>query len=178
MKRLKRDHRLDKGIKGWIIKTAKKNHWRVRAWGDLEDLIQEGWWCYARCHRKYPGVNQAHFMALVKVSFIHHIHFLALKASRRPDSILGKNSYQDVDQALEALLAPVPEEQTFVTLMGQLPAEIKQLLVILINDAREIPMLINNDGTRETTNQYLWRLLGQKPNGIDLRQAFHEHFTL
>lgn len=179
--RYKRRNTIDRGIRGWIINTSKKNHWRVAAHYDLDDLIQEGYFCYCRCLSMYPHITHPpHFMALFKRCFTNHCHFLASRVSRQPDAIIASfdpSKFHDADEVLQSLVPPQQEEATLRTLIGQLPSEIKELLKILSSDAKAIPMLVHADGRRETTNDYLWRLIGRRPNGIDLRSAFQNHFA-
>jgi hypothetical protein len=40
-------------MRGFIVNTAKENYWRVAAWYDLEDLIQDGYMCYYKCRQRY-----------------------------------------------------------------------------------------------------------------------------
>lgn len=169
MQRPKRKHRLDKGIKGWIVNTAKKNYWRVPAWYELDDLIQEGYICYCNCNLKYGNdLTASHFMALVKVSYIRHIHDLANSRTRNSAELMVS-----IDSPIFSRAEP--EDATFFTLLRQLPSELQELLSILLNDAKDIPML--RDGReRETTNAYLCRLIGIDPEHVNLQAVFKEHF--
>ena len=169
MKKPIREHRLDKGMVGWICSTAKKNIWRVPHWYGLDDLIQEGYICYCVCNRKYGHeLELRHFMALVKVSYINHIHDIANLKTRNSAELM-------VPTDSPAFSRVEPEASTFFTLLKQLPSELQELLTILINDAKEIPML--RDGrNRENTNQYLCRLIGIDPTCVNLQAVFREHF--
>ena len=169
MKRPKRSHRLDAGIRGWLVNTAKKNYWRVPSWYDLDDLIQDGYICYSICNRKYGhDLQPSHFMALVKVSYINHIHDLANSKTRNsPELIVPMDS--------PVFSRAEPEEATFFTLLKQLPNELQELLFILLNDAKSIPML-RNGRERESTNAYLCRLIGVDPEYVNLQAVFKEHF--
>lgn len=169
MKRPKRKHRLDAGIRGWLVNTAKKNLWRVPPWYDLNDLIQEGYICYSNCNLKYGrDLTPSHFMALVKVSYIHQLHDLAnLRTRNAAELMLPLDS--------PAFSRAVPEESTFFTLLKQLPGELQELITILLNDAKDIPML-REGRDRETTNEYLCRLIGVDPEYVNLQTVFREHF--
>lgn len=169
MQRPKRKHRLDAGIRGWIVNTAKKHYWRIPPWYELDDLIQEGYFCYSICNLKYGhDLTPSHFMALVKVTFINHIHDIANLKTRNAAELMVPADSPLFSRA-------VPEEATFFTLLKQLPKELQELLFILLNDARNIPML--RDGKdRETTNEYLCRLIGVDPTCVNLQSVFKEHF--
>lgn len=171
MKRTVRQHRLDTGMRGWLVNTAKKNLWRVPPWYVLEDLVQEGYICYSNCNVKYGReLKLKHFMALVKVSFINHIHDLANLKTRNISELV-------VDPESAILFRIEPEEATFFTLLKQLPRELQELINILLNDASEIPMMCSGR-ERETTNDYLCRLIGVDPEHVNLQAVFREHFGL
>lgn len=170
MERVKRQHRLDAGIKGWIINTSKKNLWRVPSWYDLDDLIQDGYICYASCNLRYKAVKeQRHFMALVKVTFINHIHDLSKVRTRLPEEALPPEAM--------AFQGVVQSEAPFFTLVKQLPGELVALIEHLLSDKPKPAYKQFPDHTRETTNQYLCRLLGIDPNAVNLATVFREHFT-
>ena len=171
MERVKRQHRLDSGMRGWLVNTAKKNLWRVPMWYDLDDLIQDGYAVYCNCNSKYPHVTEIkHFMALVQVSYINHIHTLA---NNRTKAIISLSAYNG-----PLLASDEPEQATFYLLLRQLPVELQELVRFLAEGgARDITTRRYEDGTRETTNQLLCRLIGIKPDGVNLLAVFKEHFA-
>lgn len=179
MKRYKRQHRLDRGMRGWIVNCAKKNLWRVPQWYDLDDLIQEGLLLYCKLNIRYAHVTEpAHFMALLKISFITHIHSLSVVATNTPDRVItafDRSQYADVDDVLESAMTPEPETATVCLLVKQLPKELAQLLTTLLNDGRNLPIQKFADGTRETQNEYLTRI-GNFPPGTDVAKLFYDHF--
>lgn len=182
-------NRLDKGLHGWIINHAKKNFWRVASWYDFDDLVQDGFLCYCLCNARYRHVKeQRHFMSLVKISFIRHIHNLSNQRTRAVDEplMLGPDQAEDYWGALEAMLPTEPEEATFVTLLNQLPEKFQKLIQILQNEGKDLPILSREDARdhkgrfrvrhRETTNDYHCRLAGVDPQVHDIQAIFHEHF--
>lgn len=165
-----RQHRLDKGIRGWITTTAKRNYWRVASWYDLEDLIQDGYVCYARCNQRYGHVrDQAHFMALVKTTYLHHITDLANSRTQISDTAVDT-------QVLHSLMPASPPEGEFSAMLHSLPKELKQLLTALVNDAKSVPYL-QQGRDRETNNEFLCRLIGADPSKINLEAMFRAHFA-
>lgn len=157
-------------MKGWIVNTARRNLWRVYGWYDLDDLIQDGFICYCMCLERYSHVKEKrHLMALVKVTYINHIHRLARKKRKRPEILVPADS-----PVFDGL---VPEDASFITLLGQLPEELRQLIDILLKDACKLPRLVGVDGVRETTNQYLCRLVGLDATVVDLLSVFREHLA-
>lgn len=153
------------------MNTSRKNLWRVPNWYTLEDLIQEGYICYSNCNVKYGReLKLKHFMALVKVSFINHIHDLA--------NLKTRNSFEIVvDPDSAAFFRVEQEEATFFTLLMQLPKELQELIHVLLNDALEIPMQCSGR-SKETTNDYLCRLIGIDPELVNLQSVFKEHFGI
>lgn len=171
MKRAMREHRLDAGLRGWIVNYAKKNYWRVPDHYSLDDLIQEGYVCYCKCNLRYRHVReQKHFMALVKRTFANHIHDLASERTAKPPETLAEPDSPSLIQVEYS-------DAMIYTLLTQLPAELKRLVKILLEDSRNIPMLRSEDGTRETRNEYLCRLLGIDPALVNIEDVFREHFA-
>lgn len=163
---------------GWIVNTAKRNHWRVSLWYDMEDLIHDGIVCFCRCRDKYDDVaNQAHFMALVKTTYTRHIHNLSLVRSRLEEIHIADLVDEDVDthKSFDKFVYE-REEATFLVMVSRLPEEIKDLFVTLVNDARNIKYLTRSDKTRETTNEWLVRI-GNLPEGMDIRRVLEDYFV-
>lgn len=163
----------------WIESTARKHRWRCAAWMDLEDLIQEGYFCYAKCRAKYDqDLSKAHLMALTKTAYINRLHDLAKAKTRQLDDpvTVGGDSPLSPDETLETLMPCEPEAQTFALLLAALPAEIQQMLKLLGQDTHGQMRKIN--GRYEGLNRYLWGLIGQQPCGVDLYSAFCNHFGI
>ncbi len=174
MERLRRTQRLDRPMTIWIRKYARKNLWRMPHWYDLEDLVQVGYMVYARCNQHYPmSLKQRHFMALVQISYANKIHRIS---SERTASIVevALGAGTEFDEGLELLLEGQPEEATFATMVSQLPSEIMGMFLTILNDARNIPMLVFTNGKRETTKEYLARICGL-PEGTDVEGLFRSY---
>lgn len=130
---------------GWIVNTAREKLWRVPSWYSLEDLISDGLLCFTKCRARYidgnvisarrvfsmsPGQSEKrHFMRLVQSTFLNHISTLA---ARGTSEIL----VDDVDDSLwPAHLLVTDEEASLAVTLQQLPAEIQQLLLLLVKDS-------------------------------------------
>lgn len=167
-----RKHKLDKGMRGWIVNFAVKNHWRVAAWMDVEDLVQEGYLCYAKCLDRYgTDLVQRHFMALVQQSFQNRVHNLAAKRTRTIDAPVASYDAGDVSEVCEGV---EPEEGTLATLVRSLPRELSELLQTLLGDARELAEQL----PRETTNAWLCRIAGLPAARYDVEAALRRHLDL
>jgi hypothetical protein len=174
--RPERLHHIDKGMMAWIENTARKNRWRCAAWMGLDDLIQEGYFCYAKVQARYPAsLSRAQRMALVKTAYTNRLHDLSKAKTRQLDDPVPLQDGQTVADALETLLPGEPEAQTFGVMLSSLPREIQEMLSILVTAA---PDMVFAKGRPEGINRYLWRLIGQEPCGIDLYSAFCNHFGL
>lgn len=180
MERYRRQQRLDQDMRRWIKDTARKNFWKVAGFMDLDDLIQEGFFCYAKCNDRYPkNIAQRHFMALVKTTFENHIRTISANRHKKMDWPFDSGTLYRMPSPKEMakieLETADPEEQTFVTALNQLPEDFKRLLRALMEDAKSIPML--TQPRRETRNEYLCRLAGISPER-DLEAELRAHFAM
>lgn len=108
-------------------------------------------------------------MALVQKTFMNHVTNLARNRTKSvPETLLPQDDPLFIGQM-------EPDDAFFQTLIHQLPTELQQLLQTLMDDAKNIPMLRFADGTRETTNEYLCRLLNLDPQVVDVEAVFREH---
>lgn len=166
------DPYLDAGMRGWIVQTARKNLHRVVGY-ELDDLVQEGYYCFYKCKRRYVGKcdvgvanpnkvwrylplnnptkdNQRHFMALVKMSFLNHIV-----------SLSRKNPRELPDEDILATISVASELTEIRTALMKAPREVKQLVDFLLHDALTASECVRvRGGRRETTDQKLSRVLG------------------
>ncbi|MFA5699618.1 MAG: hypothetical protein WC954_07810 [Sphaerochaeta sp.] len=170
---------LDEGMKRWIVATAYRNHWRVAAWYDLDDLIQDGYLSYHKCATKYDRLirkrkpkkeDRRNFMALVKRTFENHIHDLASKRTRqRPEVILSRLRITKVDgdynesTILERIGgvtdATIAEE---VAYFNRMPSWMKKVLRGVIRDVQKGKRV-----TVEDINARLCRVFGDDEKSVD-----------
>lgn len=151
------DPYLDAGMEGFIRNLASKEYWRVADWYGrdrdcgLEDLIQDGYLCFARCRRRYvevlgtlpPDPAPDHLrmmMHLVKTAFGRYIKFVIAEKMRwgheEVASQLGDGRPQS--DPWESLLPAQPEDASLRTLLLSLPSELQQLVVLLAGDGAEV----------------------------------------
>src|SRR3974390_506351 len=93
------DPYLDRAMRGWIINHAKRQYWRVAAWYDLADLIQDGFLCYYKCKARYTNLtflnhplpeDKRRFMSLVQRAFANHITNLANRRTETPELAISQ----------------------------------------------------------------------------------------
>lgn len=155
---------LDAGMRGWILRFASRQHHRVARWIDLDDLIQDGFFCYAKCRERYtrrtesgqyqvwlrrtkdwgPAVDEPtkedrrHLMSLVQTAFKNHISTLSTRKRALSETLACDLTGDDEDDSQEAawnrVAPPEAEEATLATLIQQAPNELKMLFQLLWDD--------------------------------------------
>jgi len=188
----KDDPFLDEGARGYIVNTAKREFWKMAEWYELDDLIADGYLCYYRCRTRYLPRIQKHeptlagqkkwLMALVKRAFFNHISTLASKrmaVHERAVSQFPKFEAAGTNAAWDALLPSQPEEGTFMTLLASAPAELKQLIQLLVQDGADLLKFDRKRAkhfmVRETTNEFYARVLGVSED-TDIVGKLKAHF--
>lgn len=169
--------RLDNGMKAWLVYYARKNLWRVPDWYDLSDLIQDGYICYLKCRARYKGspriTQRREFMALFMRAFINHVTDLSnLKTDAGEVPILSGVDSLSESQAIERFVPPEHEEATTRLLIKEAPLEVKALMYLFFTeDGRgrlQRRLFRRCNGERETTNEFLCRLIGVDPDTVNL----------
>lgn len=164
-----REHRLDSIMHGWIVNTAKRNIWRIPNWYDLDDLIGEGFICYAVCNIKYRHVRQTRqFMKLVQTTFRNHITDLANERTLSPEEV-------SVPPDSPLLVRAEIGDALLLTMLNQLPKELQVLITRLIGGTDLPRMKRYKNGVRETSNEYLCRLMGVDHKYVNVLEIFKEH---
>ena len=188
---------LDPGMKGFIVNTANREHWRVAqiypGSDGLQDLIQDGYICFYKCVRAYPQISSVkiptkdqrrHFQALVKTAFTNHIHTLAAKRKGVTEVVVSQiPQHAEVDGQVvwDKLLPSQPETATFTALIANAPAEIKQLVELLVGDGMGILGFKRTKkrrrALRETNNEFYCRILGLDATKVDMVGRLKEYFS-
>lgn len=181
---------LDEGMRKYLYTMARKNHWRVAQWIDLDDLTQDGFMCYAKCVHKYPDVvDQKHMMKLVMVTFVNHISTLAGKHTAsierklaRSEFTRGADSERAADDSEAWDLLPEAESATILTELEHAPGYIRDLILLLAKDSGEaLGMMLNRRGkltkVRENSNEHFCRLLGLNPKDHDIASRVRAYFA-
>lgn len=168
------DKYFDRGLRGWIVRTAKKHYWRLAAWHDLDDLIQEGLLAYVICRQRYryKVQNRRHFMALVQVVFINRITDLANERTAGEDIAISQIAAQGKElHALEYLAGGADGDAELQAVLAMAPAEVAAYLRLFDTPEGivrlEMPLRRRADGTRETTGEHLAWLLGKPVDDIE-----------
>lgn len=170
---------MDKGAKGWLVRYALANHWRVEEFYDVEDLIQDGWLCYLRVQQKYAGIREPkHIMALFKTTYINHLHDLSNKQRKLLALI---NSQADYDIAVETFEMRAPDLGSAYFVPEKAPWYVHAFLRLLCSSDGPAKLRsryrIRLSGIRELTHDRLCRLIGANPDSTPtLPDAIESYF--
>lgn len=164
---------MDSGAQKWMIRYARKNYWRVSKWYEFEDLIQDGYMTFYKCRTRYPNIKDApHVMAMFKIMFVNHVTSLSNRVSKVPEIHAQDLSRTASEQTIWDILLPAADEMgTLYTLLKQAPDDLRDLFGVLFSDAGIATLRKPSrasDGTRETNNARLCRLVGKDPRSTDL----------
>lgn len=164
---------LDAGMVGWLHSYARSNFWRVSSWYDYEDLVQDGFLCYAICLEKYALVvkEKEHFMALLKRTYWNHVTDLSVRRTRLNETPACDLAVDDDGSYFENLVGGKPDDVSFAAIIRDAPNDVAAVLKIIITDVGLATLRKSyrrKDGTRETLNERLCKLVGFDPDVIDL----------
>ncbi len=168
---------MDDGARLWLYKTCHRQFWRVSGWYEFDDLVQDGFMKFYQIRIRYGEVKDPpHLMALFKVAFINHIHTLAAKRSYGAEACY----MEDAPDAVASWEVASVEESwaPLLTAIADAPAPVLQLLEKLASSPK-LPSLGSvyrrrRDGTRETLNERLCRLIKLDPKVFDLTSMLRQ----
>jgi hypothetical protein len=167
----------DAGAKAWIYKYAKKQYWRVAAWIEFDDLVQDGLVEYYEVRKRYPqAVEPSHIMSLLQLCFRSKIEDLVRANTKQLD-----DARSDIVEVYESPMMIVPDASNFNTLLAKAPKLISDVIALLTNDVykEEIskPFERYQDGRRETLNDRVCKLLGLDAKKINAVQETKLYFS-
>ena len=167
---------MDAGARNWLIKTARKNYWRVASWLDIDDLIQDGYVCWHVVLTKYPEVdNPRILMRIFQVTYTNFLHDLANKRTatlEMPFCILSEEAVFRFEQQ-------VCDFGQLLSLIIEAPPVVARCLQALVFNGLDLnaPYRTWLDGRRETFSERLQRLLRLEPASSDLYNAIRSYLT-
>jgi len=192
---------IDESARRWMIKYARKNFWRVAAWYELDDLIQDGLMCWWHVRRRYADIAEMrHIMSLFQRTYINHVHQMANKRSAGhwfshacgEEIAVTEECVEDVSIAGGGHVDPAADE---AILISEAPVDVRKLIVEIVQhpeltgspcrrrmsgSPRRPRMISGSAGPtrmtrRETTNEWLCRIAGLDPTQFDLRSRLLAH---
>lgn len=178
---------MDQGARAWMLLTVKKNYWRVAHWYGYDDLVQDGFMCWARVVHRYETEkgrvrSRRHLMQLFKTTFSNHIHDLSKQWTKSPheDKILDVIASPSEGESFDGLECE-GDACAFERLLAEAPQSLRPLLAALLRDGPSKTLRaayrVRRDGTRETINERLCRLIGANPHDYDYATALRSFLT-
>ena len=189
---------LDAGVRGWLVNTARKHYWKVSSWLEFEDLIQDGYFCFAKARARFKYTmevpdheNRKMFMAFFQMAFINHITDLQKDPRSQRQELVAADLSEDQTNAVESWASSASElgNGSLSLMLSQAPAEILEILkLILIDSVANVPytktklrkkellngatprMVKGRKWIRETTDEHYDRCLGRKGVVAQLQQ--------
>lgn len=180
---------MDQGARLWLYKNARRHYWRVAAWYDFDDLVQDGFVCYANVVNKYQTEpnrvrRRQHIMHLFKVSFINHVHDLSKRKTKCAGEVKildVKSAYQNEFNAWGDLATDDDDGDifNFERVIAEAPDMLKPLLSALVHGdcsrTLRAAYRVRTTGARETINERLCRIIGADPNACDMATALRSY---
>ena len=172
---------MDQGARLWLLKYSRRNYWRVAAWIDLEDLIQDGYECYYETLYRYPTAKDAaHIMRLFQLVFRSRIEDLVRAHKKQVDSARS-DIIENID-SFPMMATILPDFSNFHALLAKAPQQIKDALNLLNSEhgrkALIEPFARRDNGGRETLNERWCSLLGYDSKQIDVVTMLRSYFTI
>lgn len=181
---------LDDGLKGWIAKTARNNLWKVGAWYDLDDLIQEGFVVYCKCLNRFrpfvPSGTTAQieaqhkrgleeqgrrsFTAYFKMAYENHLKDLARDNMQTLDQNFASLPLEKEQEAEANLEVSQPEGTSLHMALLQAPKEVVEVFLALVQDVQDAGTYLRS---RLRVNLKSSRL---KRGRYRLRETTNEHY--
>lgn len=186
----KTDPYLDPGLRGSIVNIARKEFWKVASYYEFDDLVADGYLCYYKCRKNlHARLRVAHptkdqrkeVQAFVTRAFYNHISTLASKrmgVHEQPVSALVGET-ETATQFWDKLVQQ-PEQASMLALVTNAPAEIKQLVTLLVSDGLDLLKFdrkrVGRRSLRETNNEFYCRILGKDPTTTDMVGQLRQYF--
>lgn len=178
VKRIVRDDGVPLVYVNWIFKFAKKNYWKVAGLIDFDDLIQEGYYAFYYCKRRYGDIDPPHLMKMLQIAYYQTIVDYAKKRT-------GLAEYHPEDNRIEGLdpwerILQDDFYQEIQLKIAEAPELIRNFLSLFLSDDTlselQKPYKKERNGVRETTNERICRLLGIEKTDVvsQLKEYFHE----
>lgn len=167
----------DNGALAWLHKYARRNYWRVAAWMDYDDLIQDGYREYYEVRFRYPNATQpAHIMSLFKLTMCSKLEDLVRQNTKQID-----DARSDIVEVFDGDAVALPDPSTFNLLLIKAPKLVRDTIMLLANDKqREVlnkPYDKQANGRRETFNERICSLLGLDANKNDVVKEVRQYFA-
>jgi hypothetical protein len=164
---------MDASAARWLGAVARDHYWRVAAWYDLEDLLQDGLLCWQIVVVRYPEATTIqHRMKLFKTTFLNHIHQLANRRSANAPEM----AVEDPLGHHQAVEPRDPDTYDMQQLLDAAPPLLRRCLAAILANPKLLarPHRRWIKGRRETTNEWLAGMIGIDPSSVNLHAQLRE----
>lgn len=168
-------------IEGYVVNFLAKNYWRVQRSIPRDDCMQEAIVVYLRCKRKYPDVEDKHFMALFKTAWGNHFTDLSNSdTSRRAEvSESDRLEFQQRAGGMDELAEHVGDLENdgyLSTMIRQAPREIAMVLSLFLDCPSELLEMAldswrRNGRYRAGGSRHINKMLGFHPDRDVLKEV-------
>ena len=181
MKRQRKDPLFDAGVRGMVVNMSKRQFFKVAGWYELDDLVQDGFMLWWKVRRHYPQIKEVrHLTSLFRTTFNRHIINLANNKRAVNEIAMSHFVSPDIDEndALDQLLGG-HEDTMALALLRNMPYELKALWRFINSETgrRDLRRPYRKvAGVRETTNEFLCRILGFDADSVNFQELARQHF--
>lgn len=164
---------MDRGARAWLVTVAADHYWRVAAWYEFDDLIQDGYMCWYRVVAKYESApdrvrSLPHLMRLFKITFLNHIHTLSKNKTVASIEVKADDVVREPTWDVWSKIAPPRNIDDLALLIADAPAILQPVLAMLycgiIPSVLRATCRVRDDGSRQTLNDKLCRAIGADPD--------------
>lgn len=166
----------------WTAKLVDKYLWGVSPHYEACDLYQE---CYLKFLKiidgRYDIENQRHGMSLYMTAAVNRMNDLFKRCRKRITTESELEEYEDGWSRLDAAIDDPDDRFAAFFLLEEMSPPLQRLFERSSweqNIRRVRRNLVNSNGQRETTNQFLCRLAGVDANVYDLRGELQEFVAI
>lgn len=170
-------------IEGYVVNFLTKNYWRVQSTETREDCMQIAYVVFLRCKRRYPDVEDKHFMALFKTAWGHEFTDLS-NENTALRKVYGNPQGDEVyssDPTLDReVIGDLDNEGVLATMIRQAPREVLMVLNLLLNTPQELLDLAERSWKKRHRSQpfnseHVAQLLSL-PEGTDVMGKVEAYF--
>jgi len=177
-------HEFKGPIEGYVVNSLKVNRWRIEASMTQDDAMQEAYFVFLRCSRKYPDVEAKHFMALFKMAWHNELNDLANQDTKLRAMVPFQRTTARANGGEESEYDPIGEtdnEGALAVLIRQAPREVQAVLNLFLSAPQEILDLAlagwngRNNRTKTGGSERICKLLGLQPD-LDVLSLVEDYF--
>lgn len=151
---------LPRPVVGWIYNHAGRNFWRIAAWYELDDLINDGLAIAYKCQVRYgvsgESIDPPHFMSLVKRAFHNHIGDLLRSSRPEGESVvhLGDAAGQLTEtEFLDRSLPPEVPAHEIAALVDRMPETLRRAVRLYLDAPEKLRGRTTLDGADNSDRQ-------------------------